>query len=77
MQAVLSGSGGEPRNVFDYPEAEPSELFINPFACNTSPLLWRELQVGLYISLRVSCTVLDATFSRMTWRACVLKLLKQ
>lgn len=66
MQAVLDGSGGELRNVFDYPEAEPSELFINPFACNTSPLLWRELQVGLYRSLRVNCTMLIATLSRMT-----------
>lgn len=34
-------------SVFDAPEAEPSELFINPFACNVSPLLWRELQVTL------------------------------
>lgn len=33
-------------SVFDAPEAEPSELFINPFACNVSPLMWRELQVA-------------------------------
>lgn len=44
MQGFLTGEEEVP-SVFDVPEAEPTELFINPFACNTSPLLWRELQV--------------------------------
>lgn len=47
MQAFLTGEAEEElASVFDAPEAEPNELFINPFACNTSPLLWRELQVS-------------------------------
>ena len=47
MQAFLTGEAEEElASVFDVPEAEPNELFINPFACNTSPLLWRELQVS-------------------------------
>ena len=50
VQAFLNGEAEEKlASVFDAPEAEPSELFINPFACNTSPLLWRELQVYLAI----------------------------
>lgn len=32
-------------SVFDVPEAEPSCMFVNPFACGISPLQWRELQV--------------------------------
>ncbi|KAL4858147.1 putative transport protein YdbI [Chlorella vulgaris] len=37
--------GEDPLDVFDVPEAEPNELFVNPFACyNVSPLQWRELQ---------------------------------
>jgi hypothetical protein len=37
--------GEDPLDVFDLPEAEPNELFVNPFACyNVSPLQWRELQ---------------------------------
>ncbi|EIE23375.1 hypothetical protein COCSUDRAFT_62912 [Coccomyxa subellipsoidea C-169] len=43
QEGFLTGEEEVP-SVFDVPEAEPSELFINPFACNTSPLLWRELQ---------------------------------
>ncbi|KAK9827905.1 hypothetical protein WJX74_008444 [Apatococcus lobatus] len=31
-------------DVFEKPETEPSELFINPFACAINPLDWRELQ---------------------------------
>lgn len=33
------------RDVFDFPDEEPSELFINPFACAIDPFMWRELQV--------------------------------
>ena len=32
-------------DVFDAPEAEPTELFVNPFACNIDPMEWRLLQV--------------------------------
>lgn len=46
MQASMD-DGAQNSSVFDAPEGEPSELFINPFACNISPLLWRELQVLL------------------------------
>lgn len=32
-------------DVFDRPEALPSEVFVNPFACyNVSPLMWDQLQ---------------------------------
>ena len=31
--------------MFDRPEAPPTQVFVNPFACyNVSPLLWEELQ---------------------------------
>ena len=44
----LAGTGGPGmRDVFDYPDAEPSELFINPFSCAIDPFMWRELQVCL------------------------------
>lgn len=33
------------RDVFDEPEEEPQYVFINPFACNVDPFMWRELQV--------------------------------
>ncbi|KAK9861891.1 hypothetical protein WJX84_004684 [Apatococcus fuscideae] len=33
-------------DVFEVPEAEPTELFINPFGCNADPLEWRQLQVA-------------------------------
>ncbi len=33
-------------DVFEIPEAEPSELFVNPFACGVNPMDWRELQVS-------------------------------
>lgn len=33
-------------SLFDAPEAEPSCVFVNPFACGVSPLQWRELQAG-------------------------------
>lgn len=26
--------------MFDLPEAEPCELFVNPFACNVDPFMW-------------------------------------
>ena len=32
-------------DVFDAPEAEPTEVFVNPFACRVNPLDWREVQV--------------------------------
>ena len=32
-------------DVFDFPQGEPNEVFVNPFACyNVSPLHWEELQ---------------------------------
>ena len=31
-------------SVFDAPEGEATCLFVNPFACNCSPLDWRQLQ---------------------------------
>ena len=42
------------RDVFENPEAEPTELFINPFACAIDPFMWRELQVHFYHS-HVGC----------------------
>lgn len=37
----------DPLSVFDLPEAEPDQLFVNPFACyNISPLQWEELQTA-------------------------------
>ncbi len=48
----LGGTGGlGTRDVFDYPEAEPTELFINPFACAIDPFMWNELQVRLCCGL--------------------------
>ncbi|BDA47221.1 hypothetical protein COCOBI_10-0660 [Coccomyxa sp. Obi] len=44
LQQVSTDDAAQFSSVFDAPETEPSELFINPFACNISPLLWRELQ---------------------------------
>jgi hypothetical protein len=45
LQRAWEGTGhSELRDVFDDPEGPPDLLFVNPFACNTSPLLWRELQ---------------------------------
>ena len=38
-------------DVFEEPESEPSELFINPFACGVNPLDWRELQVKTHIGI--------------------------
>ena len=32
-------------DFFDAPEAEPTEVFVNPFACSVNPLDWREVQV--------------------------------
>ncbi|KAL4435186.1 hypothetical protein ABPG77_001868 [Micractinium sp. CCAP 211/92] len=38
---------GDPLSVFDQPEAEPDQLFVNPFAVyNISPLQWEELQAA-------------------------------
>lgn len=37
----------DPFGVFDLPEAEPDQLFVNPFACyNISPLQWEQLQAA-------------------------------
>ena len=48
----LRGTGGLwIRDVFEYPDGEPSELFINPFACPIDPFMWRELQVQLCCDL--------------------------
>ena len=45
LQRAWEGTGHpELRDVFDDPEGPPDLLFVNPFACNASPLLWRELQ---------------------------------
>lgn len=38
------GAEGELLDIFDFPEAEPSCMFINPFSCNVNPLDWRTLQ---------------------------------
>ena len=45
MQELAGTYGVGVRDVFDYPDAEPSELFINPFSCAIDPFMWRELQV--------------------------------
>ncbi len=37
-------------SVFDAPEEEATCLFVNPFACNCSPLDWRQLQALLLTS---------------------------
>lgn len=39
-----SDDDGERPSVFDVPEGEPTCMFVNPFACNVSPLDWRQLQ---------------------------------
>ncbi|KAK9799805.1 hypothetical protein WJX73_000935 [Symbiochloris irregularis] len=46
MQGFLDGTIGDLSDidVFDSPEGEPDHIFINPFACNISPMEWRELQ---------------------------------
>jgi hypothetical protein len=45
-----SNGGGEAdaeADVFDFPEAEATELFVDPFACpGASPLEWRELRAA-------------------------------
>ncbi|KAK9832608.1 hypothetical protein WJX81_003309 [Elliptochloris bilobata] len=39
------GTASAPADVFDAPEAEATELFVNPFGISgVSPLAWRELQ---------------------------------
>ena len=45
VQEWADSSAPGMRDVFDFPDGEPSELFINPFACAVDPDLWRELQV--------------------------------
>jgi hypothetical protein len=45
MQEWAGSNAPGMRGVFDFPDGEPSELFINPFACAIDPFLWRELQV--------------------------------
>ena len=46
LQAALHISGNALLgDVFDAPEGPADELFVNPFACSASPLMWRELQV--------------------------------
>lgn len=57
LRAVTSPQGVRARSfdeeedpapcVFDSPEGEPTCIFVNPFACNISPLDWRLLQVCL------------------------------
>ena len=51
----FSGSGDDDEDdlpdAFDFPEAEPTEVFVNPFACSINPLDWREVQVQQH-----SCT---------------------
>ena len=46
LQGFFDGSIDDlaEQDVFDNPEAEPEHVFVNPFACNISPLEWRELQ---------------------------------
>lgn len=46
MQGFLDGSIDDlsHEDVFDSPEAEPDQIFINPFACSVNPLDWRQLQ---------------------------------
>ena len=45
MQEWDGGDSPGVRDVFDFPTEEPSELFVNPFACAIDPFMWRELQV--------------------------------
>ena len=42
---MLMGGGAPLSDVFEAPEGPADQLFVNPFACGASPLLWRELQV--------------------------------
>ena len=46
VQGFLDGSIDDlsHEDVFDSPEAEPDQIFINPFACSVNPLDWRQLQ---------------------------------
>lgn len=32
-------------DVFDAPDGEPTEVFVNPFSCGVDPMRWRDLQV--------------------------------
>jgi hypothetical protein len=34
-------------DVFDAPDGEPTEVFVNPFSCGVNPMRWRELQVHI------------------------------
>jgi hypothetical protein len=51
-------------DIFDDPEGAADQLFINPFACSVSPLLWRELQVGLFSHLTDVCHAAAAWYVR-------------
>lgn len=58
QRAWVSTGHVELHDVFDDPEGAPDLLFVNPFACNVSPLLWRELQARimfLYNNLCSTC----------------------
>lgn len=43
-RAQDSDDDAERPSVFDLPEGEPTCMFVNPFACNVSPMNWRQLQ---------------------------------
>ena len=45
-RARSSDEDDEAPDVFDAPDGEPTEVFVNPFACSINPLDWREVQVG-------------------------------
>ena len=47
MQLRQAADDEEELDIFDFPEAEPNRLFLNPFACNIDPMSWRDLQVIL------------------------------
>ena len=53
LHGTLQSSKGDAAlgDVFDDPEGPPDQLFINPFACSVSPLMWRELQVCCFCHL--------------------------
>ena len=61
---VAQGSRGSSKDsdkddlpdVFDAPEAEPTEGFVNPFACSVNPLDWREVQVRQTLAIAVRRT---------------------
>lgn len=48
---IKSGEEDTEIDVFDFPEAEPTCIFIDPFACNIDPMSWKELQVALLPSI--------------------------